>query len=207
MWPGKTFLRQVHDNGHQFVRYQQFTNSGFRCTSTGRLCGYTPNTSYGGQLTTPSVSPPYGSPKGEPKIKLADDTVRLLEFYHRCTGPVICSQFDQEFWSRTTLQLAQSEPCIRHAVIAIGHLTMIDTGSLKDARALMASSSKQKTLLVHYNKAIRLLVERISEPSFSPEIGLVICLLFVCIEFMRGDYDTAFSHYKSGTKRPCTNCM
>jgi hypothetical protein len=75
---------------------------------------------------------------------------------------------------------------------------MVDTGNLKDARVLMASPSKQKTLLIHYNKAITLLVERISEPSFSPEIGLVICLLFICIEFMRGDYDTAFSHYKSG---------
>lgn len=62
------------------------------------------------------------------------------------------------------------------------------------------AACEQKTLLFHYNKAIDSLVQRISEPSYSPEIGLVSCILFICIEFLRGNYDTAFAHFNSGLK-------
>ena len=39
-----------------------------------------------------------------------------------------------------------------------------------------------------------------SEPSYSVEIGLVTCLLFICIECVRGDYPAAFMHLHSGLK-------
>lgn len=96
--------------------------------------------------------------------------------------------------------MAQSEPCVRHALIALGYLNKTETGSLKDARSGLMAAPERKTLLFHYNKAVNSLVQRISEPSYSPEIGLVSCILFVCIEFLRGNYDTAFAHFYSGLK-------
>jgi hypothetical protein len=96
------------------------------------------------------------------------------------------------------LQLAQSELSIRHALIALSHFNKTQTGSLKDARSCLVTTSKQKIMLVHYNKAVTHLVQRMKEPSYSPEVGLVCCLLFTCLEFLRGDYDNAFAHVRSG---------
>jgi hypothetical protein len=132
--------------------------------------------------------------------QVLDDNAQYLEFYHRCVGPSISTNFDQEFWSRTPLQLAQSELSIRHALISLSCLNKSETGTLKDARSGLVSTLKQKTVLIHYNKAVKYLAQRISEPSFSPEVGLVCCLLFICLEFLRGDHDTALAHLKSGLK-------
>jgi hypothetical protein len=55
-------------------------------------------------------------------------------------------------------------------------------------------------MLIHYNKAVKSLVQRISEPSYSAEVGLVCCLLFICLEYLRGNYTTAMAHYQSGLK-------
>ena len=94
--------------------------------------------------------------------------------------------------------MAQSELCVRHALVALSYLNKSESGTLKDARSSLVNVSRHKTLLTHYNKAVHILVQRISDPSFSPEVGLVCCLLFIAIELMRGDHDTAMAHFRSG---------
>ncbi|KAF2026855.1 hypothetical protein EK21DRAFT_73176, partial [Setomelanomma holmii] len=126
--------------------------------------------------------------------------VRYLEFYHHCARPSLASHFDNDFWSRIALQLAHSEPSVRHALIALGYLHSTETGSLRHARSRFAGQRESGVLLYHYNKSVRSLVDRIGESSYSPEIGLVTCLLFVCMEFLRGNYHTAFQHLTNGYK-------
>lgn len=174
-----------------------------RCIRSGRKCkGYAQSTTdsrYGhfDVLVSKGLS---GPQRRVPATRIMADHAHHLEFYHQCAVPALSSTFDKDFWSRTSLQIAQFEPCVRHALIALGHLHRAETGSLKDARSGLIAASKQKTLLFHYNKAVKSLVARISEPSYTPEIGLVSCILFVCIEFLRGDYDTAWAHFNSGLK-------
>jgi hypothetical protein len=85
-------------------------------------------------------------------------------------------------------------------LIALSYLTKTETGTLKDARSGLVAVSQQKTMLTHYNKAIAHLVQRMSEPSYSTEVGLVCCLLFICLEYLRGNYAAAMAHYESGLK-------
>ncbi|PSN65004.1 hypothetical protein BS50DRAFT_456554, partial [Corynespora cassiicola Philippines] len=127
------------------------------------------------------------------------NNVLYLEFYHRCASRALASNFDSEFWSRIVLQMAQLEPSVRHATIALGYLIKTEPGDAKWAHSAPVIDNR-KTLLHHYNKAVRLLVDRMAEPSYSVEIGLVTCLLFVCIEFVRCDFRAAFSHLISGLK-------
>ena len=108
--------------------------------------------------------------------------------------------FDQDFWSRSCLQMAQSEESVRHALIAIGYLNRSQTGSLKSARSGLAATSGQETFLTHYNKAIKSVADRISSPSYTPEVALVSCFIFVGIEILRGNYDTAMLHYNNGLR-------
>jgi hypothetical protein len=178
--------------------YSHSSSNPARCTSTGRQCdGYARSTNdYQSRAT--AVNPVSVPQYGIPIVCISAGNVHYLEFYHYCAAPTLSTQFDREFWSRTSFQMAQSELCIQHALIALGYLNKIETGSLKDARFSFLAASEQKTLLFHYNKAVECLVKRISQPSYSPEIGLVSCMLFICIEFLRGNFETAMAHFNSG---------
>ncbi|KAJ8114265.1 hypothetical protein OPT61_g3821 [Boeremia exigua] len=171
------------------------------CTSTGRKCdGYPkPKDTFLFQVFTPSEP----MMKPQPVVSLVSglgDSTRYLEFYHQCAVPSLASRFDYEFWSKTSLQMAHTESAVRHAVIALGYLNETESGSLKHARSKFQVVHGNKVFLYHYNQAVRKLVERMTEPSYSPEIGLVTCIIFVCIEFLRGNYCTGFTHMTNGLK-------
>ncbi|KAL5386721.1 hypothetical protein PMIN06_011795 [Paraphaeosphaeria minitans] len=172
-----------------------------RCTTTGRKCdGYT---------TSPDVCRPIvfavtrtSTVQRAVKSPMAGDKdLHFLAFYTHCAAPSMSTDgFDTEFWSQACLQMAQSESSIQHALIAIGYLNRSQTGSLKSARSGLVATSGQGTFLTHYNKAIKALAERISEASYTAEVGLVSCFIFVGIEILRGNYDTAMLHYCNGLR-------
>ncbi|KAF3031544.1 hypothetical protein E8E12_000899 [Didymella heteroderae] len=126
--------------------------------------------------------------------------MHYLEFYYHCVGPKLSGQFDTEFWSRTILQMAHAEHAVRSALIALSHLDKHQSGTLQQARrsALDETQYDRRPFYVNYNKAIRLLLEHMAKPTFSPEVGLVVCLLFACIEFLQADPKIAFTHIRSG---------
>jgi hypothetical protein len=96
--------------------------------------------------------------------------------------------------------MAHGEPGVRSALVALGHLNKSQSGSLQHARqfAVTASNPERKVFLQSYNKAIRHLVNDMGKPSFTAEMGLVICLLFACIELLQADANVAFAHIRSG---------
>lgn len=127
------------------------------------------------------------------------DNVIYLEFYYHCAGSALASNFDNMFWNGIVLQMSQSEPTVQNAVIALSYLIKTEPGNLKHARSV-SKIDIRRTALLHYNKAVRCLVDQISKPSYNIEVGLVTCLLFICIDFLRGDYLAAFAHFQSGLK-------
>lgn len=52
--------------------------------------------------------------------------------------------------------------------------------------------------LVHYNKAIVQLAQRMHQVTDATDIALLTCVLFVCIEMLRGDTEPALHHFKAG---------
>jgi hypothetical protein len=128
------------------------------------------------------------------------DDMHYLEFYYHCIGPKLSGRLDTDFWLRTILQMAHGEPGVRSALVALGHLNKSQSGSLQHARqfAVTASNPERKVFLQSYNKAIRHLVNDMGKPSFTAEMGLVICLLFACIELLQADANVAFAHIRSG---------
>ncbi|KAL5375883.1 hypothetical protein DPSP01_010879 [Paraphaeosphaeria sporulosa] len=172
-----------------------------RCTSTGRKCDGYPIIPDGSQTIVFSVTRTSTVQRTVKSPMAGDKDLHFLEFYTHCAAPSMSTDgFDAEFWSSACLQMAQSEPSIRHALIAIGYLNRSQTGSLKSARSGLVAASGQETFLTHYNKAIKALAERISEASYSAEVGLVSCFIFVGIEILRGNYDTAMLHYCNGLR-------
>ncbi|KAF2489857.1 hypothetical protein BU16DRAFT_166020 [Lophium mytilinum] len=169
-----------------------------RCTSTGRKCDGYPQDTRDLQFKVTVFQQLSSHRPGLSMLSGLGDNVQYLEFYHSCARSTLSSHFDNEFWSRISLQLAQSEPAIRHALIALGYLYKTQSGNLRDARTRFAARSESKILLLNYNKAVKHLADRMIEPSYTAEVGLVTCVLFICIEYMRGNWATAFMHLTNG---------
>ncbi|KAI7287423.1 hypothetical protein KC345_g566 [Hortaea werneckii] len=184
-----------------------------RCTSTGRKCdGYEipprRNRALAAQ-TTPSPQPCLEVARG------SQDELRALEFFHVRTAPGLSSYFDADFWTRLVVQISSSEPSIRHAMVAVGafHLlrekfpVTLSTDEQAHKHDPLATAVPVRKLaqvhedpfaLVQYNKAIVHLAKRLQDPTAATEIALLACILFVCIEFLRGEAELAISHFKSG---------
>ena len=58
--------------------------------------------------------------------------------------------------------------------------------------------SQEKFALTHYNRAIAELASRIGGSDVPIETVLLACVLFCCVEFLRGDVQPALKHFKAG---------
>ncbi|KAL2691407.1 hypothetical protein Neosp_001792 [[Neocosmospora] mangrovei] len=157
-----------------------------RCTSTGRTCdGYRP--------------PPVGSLswdvllRPQPRVLASADgrETRSLSYFHRAVAPVISGPFDGSFWTHFVTQVAHAEPAARHAVMAISSLYENFDPSVSGVATM------DRFALFHYNQAIKRLVE---DPAPDMDLVLLVCILFICIEFLRGDRHTAINHAHHGVQ-------
>ena len=165
-----------------------------RCLSTGRTCdGYAlpQKPCQRRNILTVYVPPP------QKQLVPYPGSIEI-DFYHRNIASKLSGYFDSDFWSTLVLQLSQSEITIRHAVSAISAIH----------RDMQFSPSTSPSVDVPTNPlalhectaAMRSLTSRIKADPTSSLIPLVACLLFTCLEFLRGSVDSAMVHMLSGFK-------
>ncbi|TKA28716.1 hypothetical protein B0A50_03044 [Salinomyces thailandicus] len=187
-----------------------------RCTSTGRKCdGY--NIPPRKKRPRSFTAVPAGAWLDAPErcLEVVSGTspeLRALEFFHARTAPALSSYFDADFWTRLVFQMSSAEPSIRHAMVTVGTLhqqrqaaTMTPQAERRAAaHDRLATSVSGSTLtdgrftLMQYNKAITHLTKRLQDSPAAKEIALLACILFVCVEFLRGEAELALNHFKSG---------
>ncbi|OAA43625.1 C6 zinc finger domain protein [Metarhizium rileyi] len=175
-----------------------------RCTSTGRNCdGYMPPPpgymSWDRLLSSPVPSSPSSLPEAD------DLELRSLAFYRHIVAPRLCGPLDSSFWTKLVAQMAYSEPATRHAVLAIsrlyedfGHGDLSETTAARGATRATTDVGSGGFVIHHYNAAISHLV---GPPTSSPadlNTVLLVCILFTCIEFLRGDTESAIRHSQHG---------
>lgn len=168
-----------------------------RCTSTGRTCdGYERLEDYQYRIVRYALNSSTNPKVAVSTLSGFGDNVYYLEFYHHCVGPMLSGRFDMDFWSGTVLRMAHSEPAVRNAMITLAHLNKSQRGSL----AATSTAHQSAQFWTYYNKAVRALIDRMNESSYTPEVGLVTCILFACVEFLRVDTQNAIIHMKNGLK-------
>ncbi|RYP49924.1 hypothetical protein DL768_004460 [Monosporascus sp. mg162] len=87
------------------------------------------------------------------------------------------------------MQFSHFQPAVRHSLISISSLyEQVHHNS--QPKPLLKGN---KFALLHYNTAIRELKALDSEP-----LVLLVCILFICIEFLQGNRQAAFQHCKHG---------
>lgn len=127
--------------------------------------------------------------------------LQSLQFFHFKTVPSVCGFFDSSFWRRLLLQMSHEEPSLRCAMMAIGSaqrnnervgyrsLDLEDTSPRLDHDAFT---------LHQYTKAINLVQKRLSTGNQNRMVSLVACILFVCLELLRGQRRPALAHLRCG---------
>ncbi|BCS21725.1 uncharacterized protein APUU_22157A [Aspergillus puulaauensis] len=143
-----------------------------------------------------------GSPVYHPNTLpgLAYEEKRQLHRFRNILTEKLAQPFGSHFWNSLVLQLSQSEPAVLHAALA---LTSAHERFVQDQGRLDFSSVAPSGLfsLRQYNQAIRALISNTSlETTLSLRIAIVSCVLFVCLEILRGDMNAMQTHFAAGIK-------
>ncbi|KAF5677547.1 hypothetical protein FHETE_1598 [Fusarium heterosporum] len=147
-----------------------------------------------------NIAPPAGSLSWDvllrptqPRLLPVSDAwdIRSLSFFHHTVAPFLSGPYDGSFWTYFVAQTTYSEPAVRHTVLAISSL-FENFGALPTSKP-----DVNRFAISHYNKAINILV---NDPEPSIDIVLLVCVLFVCLEFLRGNPAAAVTHATHGVQ-------
>ena len=131
------------------------------------------------------------------------EDLRLFEIFHIKCLPTIPGYTKTKLWPLIP-QLSTTEPAIRHAVLAIASLyeeteflgkPINDNPRISEDRRV---SKSETVALKHYTKALNELQQGLSSKASSPAIVLIACLLFTCMEALRGQDEAALAHIENG---------
>ncbi|KAM5345680.1 hypothetical protein ACJ41O_011541 [Fusarium nematophilum] len=178
-----------------------------RCVSTGRTCdGYG---IWGGGSSHSHhpyrqadkdgyliLRPP---PSAQPSLSNTQQT--YFEWFRCRTSPKLPGSFPSSFWSTLLLQATTDEPSVLHAVLALSSVHKrgpVDTRTQKSQRAELLDE-QDRFALQHYVKAISHLQPQLSSRDRrSCRVALITCVVFVCLELLRGHFKTAQVHLQNG---------
>lgn len=125
--------------------------------------------------------------------------LRGFEFFLTRTAPEMSYFFDSGFWQQFVLQLSRAEPLVLHAAIALGSLHENEESLGMPIARDRLTDSRHQFAVAQYNTAINLLTTRTyGNDEECRLVTLAACLLFIHIEFIRGRYDLALAHIRSG---------
>ena len=104
------------------------------------------------------------------------------------------------------LQMSSANAAVRHAVVALDTLSermntkaVARSDSYRSVRQQHEDWRNDRFAIVQYNKAIEHLTKD-KESTTSADVIMVVCVLFICIEALRGDIESAFMHFNGGMK-------
>ncbi|KAJ9152178.1 Transcriptional regulatory protein moc3 [Coniochaeta hoffmannii] len=169
-----------------------------RCTKTGRKCD--------GYLDPKSVARSRRRSSGQaPNSSLffiyewaSQDEKRSFHFFQHVTAPTLSGDFDAFFWRVLVLQICQTEPAVKHAVLAVSSLHEGMLEETHNATPYADGSSRQSFALQQYNKAIACMLHEMTDAESKPLGPLLTCVLFVCIEFMQNKDKESLIHLEQG---------
>ena len=128
---------------------------------------------------------------------------RAFDFYLRKSSSILGGDLNTEFWGNLVVPLCMNEPAIKHAVLAISNLHRHDGEASYHASKNPSSIAPNEMLaLAEYGKAMNAL--RVWKPSKKEAtintglVPLLACVLFTCIEFLRGNTKTSQIHIMQG---------
>ncbi|KAH8817274.1 hypothetical protein F5884DRAFT_748742 [Xylogone sp. PMI_703] len=187
------------------------------CTITGRRCD-----GYGVWNAPDGKAKNATSPRSPAKDKtptrsstpsmfpeLSQEERICLDYYISRTVVKIPSVFDSPFWSQLVPQASAAHPAVLHAAIALGSAHRSVDLNLRGSqvRRYIKEGCHKKAdrheifALGQYTKAIAYLrTHMTANNATSLQVILTACVLFISLDLLRGEYQTAFTHTRNGLK-------
>ncbi|KAK0722907.1 hypothetical protein B0T26DRAFT_239941 [Lasiosphaeria miniovina] len=173
-----------------------------RCTKTGRRCDGYLDAKTMAQRRRRAGAVPAGGPGGYPApLSLlydwaSADEKRSFHFFQNVTAPCLSGDFDGDFWRVLVLQICQTEPAVKHAVLAVSslHEAMVQASVAPYAD----NDDRHSFALYQYNKSISCMLGQMRYVDARPLVPLLTCVLFVCIELMQSKDHESLMHLQQG---------
>lgn len=114
--------------------------------------------------------------------------------------------FKSQFWETLVFQASAQEPAVRHAVVALSAAHRFDISAGSWVPAIYGVDAERFTLQ-QYNKAIYHLRSATMKNNASGSrlsnkkalrVALITCMLFVTLEYLRGQYKMGSAHLRYG---------
>jgi hypothetical protein len=127
---------------------------------------------------------------------------RCYEWFKCRTWKKIPGAFVLSFWDTPLLQMSVKEPAVLHALITLTSVHKRDIlDSNRQNRSDNTMDEQERFMLQHYTRAISHLKPHfLSKDSSSVHIALITCVVFICLELLRGHFRTAQIHLQNGLK-------
>lgn len=174
-----------------------------RCVSTGRVCdgygiwGGGENAYRDRKLDHCSSSGPLAplSRTALSVLSVGTEEARCFEWFQCRTAKKIPGLFVLTFWETLLFQASIDQPAVLHAVLALSSVHK------RDVLHEQAPGGDEQFMLQHYIKAISHLQPHLAAKDvWSVRIALITCVVFICLELLRGHFRTAQTHLQNGLK-------
>ena len=131
--------------------------------------------------------------------------MRSFAFGVEMTIPNILTYFDSAFWKQAVPQLGQEEPAIRYALTSLAafheKMDLLSIADLTDPEAKKKEIAIHNFSLKQYNNSIVALNRQMEAQGYeSAKSVLICCMLYICIETLRGDPQAMVGHIQNGLK-------
>ncbi|CAG8928853.1 unnamed protein product [Penicillium salamii] len=171
-----------------------------RCVSTGRVCNGYGIWGGGDSQSQIQCSQPLSIHRTPvPQGGLTSDEEIAFDWFREKTTKQFAGVFTSDFWETLVFQASVQEPAVRHAVVALSAAHRSDDS--RDPRALAAPRGfdAEHFMLQHYNKAIHhLRSSPVNDTTPDIRVILITCMIFVTLEYLRGQYASGNSHLRYG---------
>ncbi|KIV84055.1 hypothetical protein PV11_06029 [Exophiala sideris] len=174
------------------VKCDEFRPRCQRCRVSGHECQFDnyPSIEQAASMTFVNYTPGLSQPQLATHPDADHRELQALTFFHERSVPEIPGQTYTELWGGYLLPMAQQEPAIRHAMIALGKLH----------EGYLNSSLDNEYALRQYGKAINLITKLDTSSPVAHDIALASCVLFAAIETVTGHPKSSVMHVLSGMK-------
>ncbi|KAJ5109471.1 hypothetical protein N7456_006146 [Penicillium angulare] len=175
-----------------------------RCTKTGRTCEYDNRRGLDRFSSAPGLelSSLFDSP-----LSSAPNTVwrerRAFAYYFQDAATSVGGGLDATFWRTVVPQVCRSEPAVWDAMICISALfeSPDPCPDLVSSRRLSrALNQNQQDALEWYARSVSAVRQGIDRGSVDAFVGLITCVLFICIESVLGSLNEVIRLYGQGAQ-------
>ena len=170
-----------------------------RCQKGSRLCAYQSQQTRLLEDTPMQIPLCYSAVRSPPITQSFSSEGEKCGFdsFRQIPAGVLGGGLGWPEWGRVVLQISESDPVLRHTVIALGAM---HEDTLRSFRTSQIGNQRLLPLAYQqYHQAIKMLRSRLHhEAGISAEGNILACMLLIVFDFMQGDSRTAGVHLFGG---------